>query len=233
MAPKKKLLTSADLQEQYADTLKRSPYCDARSPFLLHKALQTLMPGRITIAAVKHWWDVYRSVEGADRISTAQQLQDRHGDSIAHLAQECKTAWKLCNTLSKRQPPIFVSNSIAKEWLRDFGIGITKRIESAGHLEIEYGEKIREHMPFPSSDDLSSFLCRELQIECAPHICRFWMDRDWSRSGILYSPTAVEENCGCILRLGQYSGSHSEIDRYGRLLFWVMVSMVLCCIALS
>ena len=211
MPPKKKLLTSAELHEQYADTLKRSPYCDAASPYLLHKALQTLVPNGITIGAVKNWWDVYRTVEGADRTSTAQQLQDRHGDSISHLAQECKTAWKLCNTLSKRQPPIFVSNSIAKEWLRDFGIGITKRIESAGHLEMECGEKIREHMPFPSSDDLSSFLCRELQIVCAPRICRFWMDRDWSQSGTLYSPTAVEHDCGDILRLGQYSGPHSEL----------------------
>ena len=192
MAPKKKplkALTAAEVHERYAAALTRSPYCDAASPYYLHKALQTLVPNGITHSAVKTWWDVYRNVEGADRISTAQQLQDRHGDSISHLAEQCKTAFVLCSTLRKMQPPIFVSNSIAKQWLRDFGIGLTKRIESAGHLEMECGEKIRENMPFASSEDLATFLCRELQIVCAPRICRFGMDRDWSRSGtcLLYT----------------------------------------------
>ena len=89
MAPKRKPLTAAELHERYADTLACSPYCDASSPYYLHKALQTLVPSGISIGAVKNWWDVYRTVEGVDRISTAQELQDMHGDSIAHLAQEC------------------------------------------------------------------------------------------------------------------------------------------------
>ena len=174
-------MTAAELHEQYAATLTRSPYCDAASPYYLHKALQTLVPNGITIGAVKTWWDVYRTVEGVDRIGSAQELQDMHGDSIAHMAQECKTPFKLCAKLRKRQPPIFISNSIAKQWLKDFGIGDTKRIESAGHLQMECGEKLRENMPFVSSEEVSSFLLRELQIVCAPCICRAWMDREGSQ----------------------------------------------------
>ena len=212
MAPKRIPLTAAELHERYADTLKCSPYCDASSPYYLHKALQTLVPSGISIGAVKNWWDVYRTVEGVVRISTAQELQDMHGDSIAHLAHEFMTPFVLCATLRKRQPPILISNSIAKQWLKDFGIGDTKRIESAGHLEMECGEKLRENMPFVSSEEVASFLLRELQIVCAPRICRSWMDGEWSRSGTLYSPDAVERDCGDMLRLGQYSGPPAEMD---------------------
>ena len=53
-------LTAAQMQEQYGDLLRQSPYADTTSPYLLHKALTQRKPhSAVSHGAVKQWWTQY------------------------------------------------------------------------------------------------------------------------------------------------------------------------------
>ena len=60
-------------------------------------------------------------VEGQVRITSASDLEERYGHSMAHYAVEHPTPFKLCKALRDRDPPICIDDSIAKEWLRTYG----------------------------------------------------------------------------------------------------------------
>ena len=138
-------LSSQQLHDKYADLLLEAPFSQATSPYLLHKALTERRPPiAVSHAAVKHWWKTYKVSGGAEPLKSAQELEEKYGDSIRHLAVEYPSAYKLSRALEQRDPPIFVSDGIAKPWFQKFA-GHDKRqyVDSAGHLEIRYGERIR------------------------------------------------------------------------------------------
>ena len=60
-------------------------------------------------------------MEGQVRITSASDLEERYGHSMAHYAVEHATPFKLCKALRDRDPPICIDDSIAKEWLRTYG----------------------------------------------------------------------------------------------------------------
>ena len=50
----------------------------------------------------------------------AQALDDQYGDIVRSLAVDNATAFKLCKALRSRDPPIFVSDQVAKTWLSKY-----------------------------------------------------------------------------------------------------------------
>ena len=198
--PPKVGLTAAELQAQYGDVLSAPPLSEAGSPFLLHSALtQRQPPIAVSHAAVKVWWGKYKVAPGAEAVQSAQDLEDRHGAGIKHLVAEHPTAYKLCKALRERDPPLFVSDGIAKEWLRKFGgHGDLVYIDSAGHLETRYGERIRADVPQEQLqvESLCKWLFKELSVSVPARVCQKWLTSDWSSSGELLYAQAVEEALG-------------------------------------
>ena len=73
------------------------------------------------------------------------------GSNCVASVQQNRTAFKLCAALRKAQPPIFITDGVAKQWIIKFG-SETKTIMSAAALEILpingdiTGNLIRIHM---------------------------------------------------------------------------------------
>ena len=162
MAPKRGETPQAlAFHRQYAELMSQPPYSEATSPYLLHKCCVQGSPKiEVTAAVIKQWWGKYRVVEGQTRITSARELQERYGDSMAHYAVEHPTPFKLCQALAKREHPICIDDSIAKEWLRTYGgQGALVPVNSAGHLELQYGDRIRANLENKTSAELASW-CR-------------------------------------------------------------------------
>ena len=139
---------------------------------------------------------------------SAQQLEDEHGASIRHLATDYPTPYKLCKVLREREPPLYISDGVAKQWLERFGGQADLRyIRNAGHLEAQWGQSIRDHVAHVgsvSSAGIAEWLFMEHKVSVPQRICKTWLQRDWSSSGALYTREAVEEALGDRLRLNQY-----------------------------
>ena len=89
-------LTARELQEQYGDVLASAPLCECSSASRLHTALSARQPPvEVSLGAVRIWWDKYKLPEGAETVTSDQDLEDRFGDSIRHLALEYPTSFKL------------------------------------------------------------------------------------------------------------------------------------------
>ena len=159
-------LSAVQLQEKHGELLKVAPYADAPSPFLLHKALWAHRPPiRITHAAVKTWFKNYKDNPNQQSIKSATELNEQHGDIVKQLAIDNHTAYKLGAALRNRDPPIFASDGVVKQWLMKYGSKMTY-IDNAGHLENLYGQRIREEWPGtePRGDLLHQWLQKELQV---------------------------------------------------------------------
>ena len=75
---------------------------------------------------------------------TAAELQHQYGETLRELAVQHPTAYKLCQVLRKREPPIFVSDGVAKQWFKKFyWEDQLQHVDNAGHLELRYGDRIR------------------------------------------------------------------------------------------
>ena len=78
--------------------------------------------------------------------------------TVRHLAAEYKTPFKFCGALIKLQPPVYVSDYVAKQWLEKYsGNQALTIVLSAGRLESDHGERIRAAMP--EGTLLLLFLC--------------------------------------------------------------------------
>ena len=162
----------------------------------------------VSHAAVKVWWGKYKVMAGAEGIQSAKQLEELHGDSIRPIALEHNSACKLCRVLSQRQPPIFVSDGVAKQWLRQFGpSGQLKYIDNAVHLESEYGERIRLHFGIETVDSaiLLQWLFRVHSVSAPLRVCQKWSTTSYSTGNKLLSADAVHQTLGECLVLPQYN----------------------------
>ena len=162
----------------------------------------------VSSAAVKVWWGKHKVMAGTEGIQSAKRLEELHGDSIRPIALEHNSAYKLCRVLSQRQPPIFVTDGVAKQWLRQFGpSGQLKYIDNAGHLESEYGERIRLHFGVETVDSnkLLEWLFRVHSVSAPMRVCQKWSTTSYSTGNKLLSADAVHQTLGECLVLQQYS----------------------------
>ena len=112
--------------------------------------------------------------------------------------QDHPTPYLLGKFLRDRDPSVLATASIAKTRLElHGGIRATKRIESAIHLELSWGGCIRSECAEDiTADGLSYWMLATHNVTVSKRTCQTWMDRDWSTSGKLYRPEAVEAELG-------------------------------------
>ena len=104
---------------------------------------------------------------------------------------------------------VFVSDGVAKQWLSRFGgWGSLRVLQSAGHLESQYGERIRRH-GWASAASLRAGLHAEYSVAVSMRLCVTWLGTTWSSSGALVTAAAVEASWGDRLRLPEFR------ERYG------------------
>ena len=78
-------------------------------------------------------------------------------------------------------------------------------IDTAGHLELHCGSRIRENDKTSlDAPQLRVWLQTELLVDASVSTCQTWRTKDWSTSGKLLSIDDVEEAIGARLRLDQY-----------------------------
>ena len=144
----------------------------------MHEALTSKKPPlKVTYGAVREWWKKYRVLAGSTSIPSADELQKQYGASIMELARKNASECKLCKALRERDPPICITDGVARGWLKKYGPnGPLTYIHNAGHLESRYGELIRGHAEAKSmdADALATWLRNEHSVSAEKRICQTW-----------------------------------------------------------
>ena len=85
-------------------------------------------------------------------------------------------------------------------------------VNSAGHLELKYGDRIREDAEASTFEaaDLRVWLRTVLKVDASEQTCRTWRVRSWSTAGRLMSMHDIEHSIGDRLRLPQYREQFGE-----------------------
>ena len=107
---------------------------------------------------------------------------------------------------------MLVSDGIAKRWLeRHGGVRVQSRIENAGHLERDWGSRIREH--FTADADpavLATWMLTKCEVSVPSRVCQSWLTRDWATAGGLRVCNQVEEQLGERLRLEEFKACFAD-----------------------
>ena len=114
------------------------------------------------------------------------------------------------SVLKGRTPPLHVSEMVLRQWfLRYFD---AEPVNSAGHLELRYGDRIREHAEAVTFEaaDLRVWLRTVLKVDASQQTCQTWRVRSWSTAGRLMSIHDIEHSIGDRLRLPQYREQFGE-----------------------
>ena len=190
--------------------------CRAEYPNLGREALATALARRQPPIVVSHGalrqWINRRSIKPADAVTvtSVQELEEKYGALVKSLAAEHATAYKLCQALRAQTPPVYCSDGIAKGWFKKYGT-ILQRIDTAGHLELHCGSRIREaDKATLDAPELKVWLHTALSVDVSVSTCQVWRTKDWSSSGKLLSMYDVEEKLGERLRLPQYADCFTE-----------------------
>ena len=102
-------------------------------------------------------WYLQAPSEAGVRLHSAEELESGFGHRIRHLGQEHPTGYLLCQALRRLEPPVLVSDAIARRWLRvHCGINVRSKIDNAADLERDWGSRIREQLALPSYSEATT-----------------------------------------------------------------------------
>ena len=201
--------TAAQLEAAYGEELRAPPY----SQDLGHRALRQALadrdpPVQVTAQVCRTWIARYRLAPDAISVTSVGVLEERYGKEVRRLAAVHTTASLLDKALRERKPPLAVTFSLLHNWLQKYGPDTAKTIvHSAGQLEMLYGDRLRDE--YAGKDlDARSIVTWLLEAESASvsvQSCQTWIEKDWSTSGKLYLPSALEQAAGERLRLDEYT----------------------------
>ena len=86
-----------------------------------------------------------------------------------------------------------------KGWMQKYGgMAKVRTVDSAGHLELFYGQRIRDDAAAQELDGeaLAKWLRNEASVSVSARTCVHWRSKDWSTSGKLLTPESIEEDQG-------------------------------------
>ena len=158
-------------------------------------------------------WYLQAPSEAGVRLHSAEELESGFGHRIRHLGQEHPTGYLLCQALRRLEPPVLVSDAIARRWLRvHCGINVRSKIDNAADLERDWGSRIREQHAGRDVDPgaLANWMLTTLEVSVPTRVCQTWLTRDWASSGKLLVCDAVEKQLGERLRLAEYKHSFAD-----------------------
>ena len=162
------------------------------------------------------WFAKFRLPSDALTVSSAEELHTRFGDILPALAAQNPTAYRLTRVLKARTPPLYASDAVLKQWFQRYFDA--EPVHSAGHLELKFGDRIREHAEAVSLEaaELRVWLRTALKVDASEQTCKTWRGRSWSTAGRLMSIHDIEHSIGDRLRLPQYREQFGE-DLYDSL----------------
>ena len=164
--------------------LREAPYCDAASPYFLHKALvEREPPVNVTYSSVKEWWKQYREglVEGAsvgDSRMTALRFEEQYGERVRPLVPSNRTAYKLARAMATLNPPVFASDGVLKQWIHKYSGCDFVNVTSCADLEDQCGAALREAMALSYEEMVPVILKKQLCV--SKRVCDAWLARDWT-----------------------------------------------------
>ena len=185
--------------------MRRAEYPDAGYEALRTVLLQRQPPIDVSHGVLRQWLK-RKSIKPADAItvSGADELQEKYGALVKGLVVVHATAYRLCQALRSESPAVYCSDGIAKQWFKKYG-AVLQCINSAGHLELICGGRIRENdKGLLDAPELKVWLQTALSVDVSVSTCQTWRTKEWSTSGKLLSIDAVEQEIGDRLRLPQY-----------------------------
>ena len=168
-------ITAPQFEKRYG-SLVRAEYAEITGREALRTALAARQPPICVSDGVLRQWLKRKSIKPADAItiSSGDELQDKYGALVKTLAAEHATAYKLCQALRAQTPPVYCSDGIAKGWFKKYGT-ILQRIDTAGHLELHCGSRIREHDKAQlEAPDLKVWLQTALSVDASVSTCQVW-----------------------------------------------------------
>ena len=145
--------------------------------------------------------------------SNAADFQEKFGQLATPLVEQYNTAYKLTGALRKLDPPVFITDGVAKQWLAKYHS--MRRITVPAQVELECGERIRAHKPVAqwSAEDLVSWLSTSLSVVVTLRVAQDFLAAQWGGDGMLFLPEQVEELLGNRLRLEEYRTQLLTQDR--------------------
>ena len=188
-------MTADVFEDKYGDLVRRefSQYTTAHR---LQKVLaQRREPLNIPVGVLKLWLVKTGLPEGAVKVSSAEELQEKYGDVAQELAGKHSPPFTLCRAFKTCTPPVYVTDRVAKSWFRVFR-GDLQFINSASHLELICGARIREQETTAGQEpgELQAWLRQNLRVEASVSTCQTWRVKDWSSSNKLLSIREVERD---------------------------------------
>ena len=89
---------------------------------------------------------------------------------------------------------------------------MTSRVENAAHLELHWGDTLREHLARQvcEASDLSRWLLLTHGVSVRVRVCGSWLNRTWTRRDELSTAREVEAALGEQLRLPEYGARLGE-----------------------
>ncbi len=162
-------MNADQLHTKYGAALAAEPFVACTSARQLWNQFRLTYP-HIAIGEqpFKTWLARHKLPQGATSVSTAAELEEKHGDTIRHLAAEYPRGFTLCKELTNIG--IHVTGAIAQRWLATYGgQSDMKLIDSCGHLELHVGQRIRESAEAKGKDanSLRIYLNKEHKINVA------------------------------------------------------------------
>ena len=160
-------MTAAEFQAKYGEMVSvQYPHCTTART--LKNALAAReYPIIVTDGMLKVWFHSFRVPPGAVVVSSAAELDSKYGDWLPALAAQNPSSYRLSKVLKERDPPVYVTDQVLKHWFSRYFDA--DPINAAGHLELKYGDRIREHphvMNY-SAADLRVWLRSTLKVDCS------------------------------------------------------------------
>jgi hypothetical protein len=207
MAPKTIKVQAADeLEEKYGEQARE---CGDIPAYQCRKALQARSPAiTVSVGVLKQWIMKYRVQDAMDVygsacmvwhgnkiwyaglppdavvIADSADLERRYGSEIRPLTGS-HTGLKFMLMLKKRNPPLYVTEQTAKNWLRVYGSVELVQIDNADNLEVCIGERIRNDAEAKTldADALANWLHTRACAIASVSVCQTWLNKDGKDSG--------------------------------------------------
>ena len=209
---------NADELESRHGPLLRSESCRCMKQRELFNFLtSTKYRVNVTEQTVRYWINKYRGTAGSLFVGSVTELEQKYGDNIREDHSGVNGYGRLITALSQRSPPLKITARVARLWLERFGgagSGVSEVLNS-GHLELRFGQAIRERASAADRSDgklLSKWLLQDQRVNAKDRVCQAWLDKDWSTSNKLLAIQQVEENLGQRLRLAEYEHRFGTAD---------------------
>ena len=131
-------MTAKEFESKYGATVRRK-YGDVATPRMLLNALRAEEPAiKVSEGVLKNWFANHRLPAGAEKVSTALELNEQYGDVVAELVEKHETAYLLGKALRERDPPVVASDGVLRQWLRRYGVDVqSKKAEGKPEMPVE------------------------------------------------------------------------------------------------